>query len=65
MKVVDVTMHVTCREDDVEIVKASLNNWFCETDIPLVQRPKIGGMYEGKPRPVRDWMKPTLFPESM
>ena len=59
-KVVDVSIQVTCLEEDVAQVCEELNRWFCDSEIALVQRPSTGGIRTGTPRPVRKWMRETL-----
>lgn len=59
-KVVDVSMQVTCLEQDVETVRAELTQWFRESETPLVIRPRTGGVNTNTPRTIRPWMKETL-----
>ena len=59
-KVVDITMQVTCLEDEAETVRQSLNSWFCENETALAQHPRTGGIHTGKPRPIQPWMMETL-----
>ena len=62
-RVVDVTIQVTCLEDDAETVARDLDDWFCRNDTPLVQRPGTGGIRRSEPRPMRMWMRETFCPE--
>lgn len=64
MKVVDVSIQVTCREDEVTQVKSELNAWFCNSEASLVMRPRTGGIQESKPRTMQPWMRETLDPAS-
>jgi hypothetical protein len=64
VKVVDVSIQVTCREDEAGQVTAELNNWFCNSEVSLVQRPRTGGVQVSKSRPMRPWMRETLDPSS-
>lgn len=61
-KVVDISIQVTCLEDDFQTVRNSLNEWFCSNDTPLVERPKTGGIRCSAPRSLQPWMKETLCP---
>jgi len=64
MKVVDISIQVTCLEEDAETVKAEMNRWFCENETALVQRPRTGGIDVSALRPIQPWMKETLCPNS-
>lgn len=65
IKVVNVSIHVTCLEEDSETVQAQLNDWFCTSDTSLVQRPRVGGIKVSTPRPIERWMRETLCPETL
>lgn len=60
--VVDISIHVTCLEDDAEAVRNSMNEWFCNHDVAMVQRQEIGGINAGEPRPIDAWMEEVLCP---
>jgi hypothetical protein len=64
VKVVDVSIQVTCREDEARQVEAELNDWFCNSEAALVQRPRTGGIWQSKPRAMQPWMRETLDPSS-
>ena len=60
--VVDVSIHVTCLEEDADAVSHSLNEWYCNHDVAMVQRQEIGGIGEGEPKPIEAWMDEVLCP---
>lgn len=55
-KVVDVSITVTCMEEDVSAVRSQMKEWYESTDIPLVQR-SSGGIKNGEPKRMASWMK--------
>lgn len=61
VKVVDVSMRVTCLEDDADAVERTLSEWFEAHDVALVQGDD-GGIDRSEPRPIEDWMKEVLDP---
>ena len=61
-KVIDVSIQVTCLEEDAEAVKAELNEWFCRSEAALVQRPRTGGIRISAPRSLQTWMRAVLCP---
>jgi hypothetical protein len=64
-KVVDVSIQVTCLEDDANIVKEDLRKWFCEHDVAMVFRHRTGGVKASKPRTLTRWMREVLTPEDL
>ena len=62
-KVVDVTMHVTCLEDDAPDLRKLMRELFNNPDVALVTRPGKGGISTSKPRKIAKWMMEVLSPE--
>jgi hypothetical protein len=63
-KVVDVSIQVTCCEDEAEQVKAELRHWFRNSEMAMVMRPRTGGFRKSEPRSMQPWMRETLDPSS-
>ena len=58
-EVVDVTMQVTCLPEDADLVKTAFKNWWMGATVPLIQRPRTGGI-KVRRRPMRPWMRPAF-----
>lgn len=59
IRVVNVTMTVTCRAGDAEEVKNRMFAWYACSMVPMVI-PAKGEPHSSRPYPVRKWMRDKL-----